>query len=86
MIVFRDPAVEDVTLADRLRTLFSLSNAETTIAIDLARGLSRAHIAATRGVSANTLKTQTAALMGKMGCTRQAQVVATIAALPPITP
>ena len=84
MLIFRDPETRDPSLTGRLRGLFSLSKAEAEIAIDLAEGRSPAEVAARRLVTANTLKTQLASLMGKMGCTRQSEVVSVIAALPPV--
>jgi DNA-binding CsgD family transcriptional regulator/PAS domain-containing protein len=82
MLIFRDPATKDPSLMARLRGLFGLSRAEAEIAADLSEGRSPAEVAARRMVSANTLKTQLASLMGKMGCTRQSEVVSIVAALP----
>ena len=84
MLIFRDPETRDASLAQRLRGLFGLSKAEAEIAVDLLEGCSPVEVAARRTVTANTLKTQLASLMGKMGCTRQSQVVSIVAALPPL--
>ncbi|HEX4198183.1 MAG TPA: hypothetical protein VHZ26_12140 [Caulobacteraceae bacterium] len=85
MLIFRDPDVNDLTLTDRLRTLFGLSPSEAAIAIDLSLGRSTADILAKRGVRPSTLKTQLESLTGKMGCARQSEVAARVASLPPIT-
>jgi DNA-binding CsgD family transcriptional regulator len=85
MLIFRDPDVNDLTLTDRLRTLFGLSRSEAAIAIDLSLGRSTGDILAKRGVRPSTLKTQLESLTGKMGCARQSEVAAMVASLPPIT-
>jgi DNA-binding CsgD family transcriptional regulator len=84
MLIFRDPETRDASLAQRLRGLFGLSTAEAEIAVDLSEGCSPVELAARRAVTANTMKTQLASLMGKMGCSRQSQVVSIVAALPPL--
>jgi DNA-binding CsgD family transcriptional regulator len=84
MLLFRDPDVEDESLVGRLRGLFGLTLAEAAVAADLAKGSALAEIAVRRGVGLNTLKTQVAAIMRKMGSRRQSEIVAIVAALPTV--
>jgi len=58
-----------------LMRTFRLTPAEADIAIHLAAGLSRADIAARRGVSAETLKAQLRSIYDKTGCSRESQLV-----------
>jgi len=84
LLIFRDPDTSDRSLVSRLRAMFALGKAEAEVAAALAQGSSPAEIAAHRGVEANTLKSQLAAVMAKMGCHRQSEVAAVVAGLPPI--
>jgi len=82
MILFCDPDTEDRTITDRVRALFGLTAAETSIALALSKGLMPPAIAENRGVRANTIKTQLRSLAAKMGCTRISEIAAMIASLP----
>jgi DNA-binding CsgD family transcriptional regulator/PAS domain-containing protein len=82
ILVFSDPDASDASLADRLRTLFGLSPAEASIAMDIGRGRSPDEIAIERRVRRNTLRAQLKSVAAKMGCSRQAEIAALIAALP----
>ncbi|HVL79706.1 MAG TPA: helix-turn-helix transcriptional regulator [Sphingomicrobium sp.] len=66
----------------QLRTLFQLSSAEADLAIRLSQGASPAAIAAERGVSVGTVRSQLKSVYSKMQCSRQAEVVALIKSLP----
>lgn len=64
-----------------LRSAFGLSAAEARIAEQLARGRSVADIAAAANLSLSTVRAQLAAVRGKMGVTRQSQIVAAVLAM-----
>ena len=85
MVVLRDPDFVDPSLGDRLRALFGLTEAEAAIAVKLGERRSPAEIMFERGVRPNTLSAQIKSLLGKMGCRRQAEVAAMVAALPPLS-
>lgn len=68
-------------LADRVRALFRLGPAEADIAVQLARGSDIQEIAVVRGVTINTIRTQLASAMVKVGVRRQAELVAAVASL-----
>lgn len=73
-----------MSLAGRLRELFGLSKAEADIAVALGQGRCMAEIAAERCVSANTMYSPLKSIMAKMECSRQAEIAAAVAALPPV--
>jgi DNA-binding CsgD family transcriptional regulator len=85
MLIFRDPDRDAPISTDRLRAFFGLSAAEAAVALDLARGRIAPEIAALRGVSAHTLKAQLRSIAAKLGVSRQSEIAAKIAALPPIS-
>ncbi|BAV64995.1 helix-turn-helix transcriptional regulator [Sphingobium cloacae] len=60
---------------------YKLTPAEADIAVRLASGMSRPHIAAARGVSAGTLKAQLRNIYEKTGCTRESQLVRMVSLL-----
>ena len=82
MIAFNDPEPATGRLAETLKGLFGLSRAESEIAVALCAGISVAEIVSRRDVSLNTVNTQVKSILAKMGCRRQAEIVAKIAALP----
>lgn len=59
-----------------LRSLFDLTVAEARVARGLAGGQSLDDLAASGGVSRNTVRTQLQQILEKTGCTRQAEVTA----------
>jgi DNA-binding CsgD family transcriptional regulator/PAS domain-containing protein len=73
------PGVRD--RAHALQTLHGLTVAEARVAQQLAEGLTVAEIAAATEVSLSTVRTQLAAVRGKLGVRRQAQVVAAVLTL-----
>jgi len=77
--VLVDAGAELAAGAEALAREFGLSPAETRIAQMLAHGMPRAAIAAERGVSAETLKSQIRSIFHKTGCTREAELVALMA-------
>ena len=64
-----------------LRSLFDLTSSEARVARSLASGDSLDDIAAHGGVSRNTVRTQLRQVLEKIGCTRQAEVVALLSNL-----
>ena len=68
---------------DLLRSLYRLTNAEVALVLQIASGASVADAADAGGVTLTTARNQLAAAMAKVGVNRQAELVATIAALAP---
>jgi DNA-binding CsgD family transcriptional regulator len=58
-----------------LQTTYALTSAETDIARYLAEGQSAVFIAAKRGVSVETVRTQIKAIMAKLGVSRQVELI-----------
>jgi len=81
MILFRHGA-DHAARRDGLRQLFALTRAEADVALLLARGEPASRIAVLRGTSLQTVRTQVRTVMGKMACTRQAELAALINGLP----
>ena len=75
------PGVSD-GLRFGLRKLFCLTAAEADVAALLAEGLDLAQISKSRRVSLATIRTQVKAVASKMGCQRQAEVVAVVKGVP----
>jgi DNA-binding CsgD family transcriptional regulator len=69
------PAVE------LLRSLFDLTPSEARVARGLAAGDSIDEIAASGGVSRNTVRAQLQQVLGKVGCARQAEVAALLSSI-----
>jgi len=61
-----------------LRRIFGLSPAEARVAVKLADGRTPSEIAAAMQVSLSTVRTQIAAVRGKLGVRRQVQIVAAV--------
>jgi DNA-binding CsgD family transcriptional regulator len=59
-----------------VQSLFDLTPAEARVARSLTIGATVEEIAATAGVSSNTVRTQVRGVLGKTGCRRQSEVVA----------
>lgn len=76
MLVLR--AVECVNTERQLQTRFSLTVAEADVASALARGLTPGEIADERRASVLTVRTQIKTIADKMGCRRQAEIVANV--------
>lgn len=84
LVVFSDPDIRDLSLAERLRALFGLTAAEVETAIAVSEGNSLQDIAAKRLVRGSTVRSQMRSITAKMHCRRQAEVAAIIARLPPL--
>ena len=84
LLLFRDPDSRDRTLPERLRAFYGLTGAEARLAVELADGATLSEAAAGRDVRESTVRSQLKSLMAKMHCTRQAEVTAVVASLPPL--
>ena len=82
LIVIRQ-ASDRVAPKHLFQALFGLTGAESEMANALSLGMSVSDAAQTLGISRTTARNQLSAAMTKMGVHRQAQLVATIAALAP---
>ncbi|MGE3689778.1 MAG: helix-turn-helix transcriptional regulator [Novosphingobium sp.] len=79
LMVFTDLAGKRAPEAALLRSLFDLTPAEARIASGLAAGQSPEEIAASGGVSTETVRKQVQRVFEKTGCNRQAEVAALLA-------
>lgn len=68
----------DAGIIRRLQELFALSGAEAAVAAKLAEGYSLSEIAAARGASVGTVRTQLKAIASKLGGHRQAEIVGVV--------
>ena len=81
LVAIRNGGGRSAGLAERMKALFRLGPAEADIAIQLARGSDIQEIAVVPGVTINTIRTQLASAMVKVGVRRQAELVAAVAGL-----
>jgi DNA-binding CsgD family transcriptional regulator len=65
-------------MAEQLKALFSLTNAEADLALRLADGDSLQEIAQARGIRPSTAKSQLRSIFTKLDCSRQARIVSII--------
>ena len=65
-------------MAEQLKELFGLTNAEADLAIRLADGFSLQEIAQARGIRPSTTKSQLRSVFHKLDCSRQARIVSII--------
>jgi DNA-binding CsgD family transcriptional regulator len=86
LVTVTDPDIQDASLAARLRTLYRLSASEAEVAIRISEGASLADLAEERKVAIGTIRNQTKAVAEKLGCGRQAEIVALVRSLPPLRP
>ena len=84
MVTVTDPDGKDASLAARLRTLYALSASEADVAIRISEGASLAQLAEERRTAIGTIRNQTKAVSEKLGCGRQAEIVALVKSLPPL--
>ncbi len=82
LIMAIEPAGRDDELRRALRELYGLTPAEAAIACHLSQGRSLAEIASERRVTAGTLRSQVKVIAAKLGCQRQAEIVAMLHRLP----
>lgn len=82
LVAISDPCAADERMAQRLRKLFGLTSAESAVAVQLASGMTLRDIAAERRASVETVRTQVRAIAGKLGCSRQSEIVGMIKSLP----
>lgn len=81
VVTVRGAAPDEASQAAVLQASFDLTAAEAAIAIRLARGETRDAIAAGRGVSPGTLKSQIRSIYQKVGVTREVELAACLASL-----
>ena len=81
MLVVRDPAAMAPDVRERLSKVFGMTRAEAAIAASLAEGMTIDMIAAARNVSRETVRVQLRDVGAKLGCTRQAEIAATVRAM-----
>ena len=84
LVTVTDPEGRDSSLAARLRTLYGLSASEAEVAIRISEGASLAELAEERRTAIGTIRNQTKAVAEKLGCGRQAEIVARVKGLPPL--
>jgi DNA-binding CsgD family transcriptional regulator len=75
LVVARSPRGSKVRRAGILQAAYALTSAEVQIAEYLVEGQSAEFIAAKRGVSVETVRTQIKAIMAKLGVSRQVELV-----------
>ena len=84
LILFRDPNAMDLSLIDRVRGLYRLTQAEAELAVALSTGLSLAQIASARAVRDSTIRSQVKSIASKMGCSRQSEIAVRVEKIPPL--
>jgi DNA-binding CsgD family transcriptional regulator len=72
--------------ADLVQSLFDLTPAEARVACSLAAGKTVDDIASDHHISPNTIRTHVRGVLGKTGCSRQAEVVALLTGLSSMRP
>lgn len=81
LVAIQDNGQKSQAYVERIRAMFRLAPAEADIVVQLALGADLPEIAASRGVKINTIRTQMASAMVKVGVRRQAELVAAVAGL-----
>ncbi|RZI95373.1 MAG: helix-turn-helix transcriptional regulator [Rubrivivax sp.] len=81
LFVFDPEATPSIT-ADTVRQLFGLSKREAEVAAALCSGRTLDELAAERGTSINTVRTQLKSVFNKTGTSRQADLVSLLLASP----
>jgi DNA-binding CsgD family transcriptional regulator len=82
LVLITDPADGPVLAAQALQQLFALTAAEAGVALALAAGRSAEDIAAERGVSLPTMRTQIRQILEKTGALHLRDLVRLLAGLP----
>ena len=75
LAVIRSPGKLPLDAAQRLIRAFELTPAEADVALLLCQGRPRDEIAAHRGVSSETLRSQLRSIYSKLGCNREAELI-----------
>jgi DNA-binding CsgD family transcriptional regulator len=81
VLVLTPVALPQAPPVELVQSLFDLTPAEARVARGLAAGKTVYDIATDGGTSANTVRTQLRAVLGKTGCSRQTEVVALLSGL-----
>ncbi|MEH6550483.1 MAG: helix-turn-helix transcriptional regulator [Pseudomonadales bacterium] len=74
-IFLSDPEQQTSTSRETLVSLFGFTPAESTLAVELARGLSLAEASQALGISPHTARAQLKSIFAKAGVTRQAELI-----------
>jgi DNA-binding CsgD family transcriptional regulator len=74
LVVVEERLTSEEVVVHRLQSLFGLTRAEAEIAKRIASGTSPKDIAACRGVSVDTVRTQIKSLAAKLDCRRQGEI------------
>lgn len=82
VIFFAEAGPDEGASLAALRDLFGLTRSEAYLAARLAEGASLQEIAASKGVTLGTLRTQLKAISQKLGCHRQAGIVSLVKGVP----
>lgn len=82
LVLVTDPAARDESLPCRLRALFNLTASEAHLAMRLSEGANPGEVAQERGTSLGTIRSQLKSVSAKLGCSRQAEIVALVKNLP----
>lgn len=82
IVALSDSSAIDESLPARLRTLFNLTESEAFLAVRLSQGATVSEVAEEKGTTADTVRTQLKSISSKMGCRRQAEIVARVKDLP----
>lgn len=85
LITASDPDSRDCTLQERLRQLYRLTPTEADLAVRITEGAAVGEVARERGVTLGTVQSQMKAVLAKLDCHRQAEVVRIVASLPKIS-
>ena len=78
MVVITDTDRDIPDALETLRSIYSLSPAEATLAVALCQGTTVKEIAIARGVSVNTIHTQGGSIQRKVGAHRQTEIVSVL--------
>lgn len=81
IVAVRENGARPPLFIERVKTVFRLAPAEADIAVQLLLGADLPEIAAARGVTVNTIRTQMASAMIKVGVHRQAELVGAVAGI-----
>ncbi|HET9810614.1 MAG TPA: LuxR C-terminal-related transcriptional regulator [Sphingomicrobium sp.] len=82
LLLGTDPCIEAALVFDSLRHCFGLTMSESQVAAAVAAGTASERIAAERGVSVNTVRSQIKSIACKLGCTTKSQISAIVRATP----